>query len=114
MSPLILFLVKLATASKTVADATGTYENAAQKGIEKELVLWFRQNVAGLKLLAGDSDKLTIDEIAIGTNHGKVECVKAYKNRTGKSLIDSKNFVEQYFEQNGLSFCPNSFFQGVK
>jgi hypothetical protein len=47
---------------------------------------------------------LTVEEQYEGQHRGKLACVKLYKERTGKSLIDSKNDCEKYFEINGLKF----------
>ena len=35
---------------------------------------------------------------------GKVACIKAYRERTNKSLVDAKNDCEKYFNDNGLKF----------
>ena len=47
---------------------------------------------------------LTQSEIDTGRFNGKLDAVKAYKTRTGQSLMDSKHAVEQWFENNGLAF----------
>lgn len=47
---------------------------------------------------------LTTAEVEAGTSIGKLEAVKRYKQRTGRSLMDSKREVEQHFERNGLMF----------
>ncbi len=54
-------------------------------------------------------DKLTLDEIQAGESQGKLECVRLYKHRSGKSLMDSKRFVEKYFADNGLTFLPPQY-----
>lgn len=52
----------------------------------------------------GGHTALTQEEIEIGTTQGKLEVVKAFKNRTGCSLIEAKNTVESFFTQNNLTF----------
>lgn len=47
---------------------------------------------------------LTMSEINLGLYQGKITCIKAYRNRTGKSLFESKQEVEKYFRENGLTF----------
>lgn len=47
---------------------------------------------------------LTVEEQYQGQHNGKLECVKMYKGRTGKSLMESKNDCEKYFEINDLEF----------
>ena len=47
---------------------------------------------------------LTSDEVAQGINRGKLEAVKAFKNRTGVSLLDAKQNVERFFEAHGYEF----------
>lgn len=48
--------------------------------------------------------ELSTEEIRIGLNQGKLACVKAYKDRTNESLLDSKHTVEKYFERNNMKF----------
>lgn len=47
---------------------------------------------------------LTEAEVALGINKGKLEVVKAFKNRTGVSLMDAKQNVERFFEAHGYEF----------
>ena len=47
---------------------------------------------------------LTKSEIFAGQNHGKISCIKAFRERTNSGLLDAKNFVEKYFADNGLTF----------
>lgn len=47
---------------------------------------------------------LTNQEISLGVNIGKIAAIKAYKERTYKSLTDSKFAVEEYFKNAGLRF----------
>lgn len=47
---------------------------------------------------------LTLNEVDIGQTKGKLDAVKEYKNRTGKSLMDSKKAVEDHFSKNGIRF----------
>ncbi len=56
-----------------------------------------------------DEIYLTLSEEFAGTTKGKLECVKLYKDRTGKSLIESKKDCEKYFEANGLKFFSHSY-----
>lgn len=56
-----------------------------------------------------DEIYLTLSEEFAGTTKGKLECVKLYKDRTGKSLIESKKDCEKYFEANGLKFFNHSY-----
>jgi hypothetical protein len=47
---------------------------------------------------------LNAEEVYAGTNNGKLDCVRLYKNRTGLSLIESKRDCEQFFQDNKLLF----------
>lgn len=47
---------------------------------------------------------LTLEEIELGIDEGKLHVVKKYKERTGKTLMESKRDVEEYFSNNNLSF----------
>lgn len=47
---------------------------------------------------------LTEHEILLGQYISKVKAVQAYKNRTGFSLIQSKDAVESYFQNHNLKF----------
>jgi hypothetical protein len=49
------------------------------------------------------------EEIRVGKEVGKLELVKMYKERTGKSLMDSKNTVEKYFADQGLQFYKHVY-----
>ncbi len=51
-----------------------------------------------------DVNRLTNTEVDMGEREGKIACIKMYKNRTGCSLVDAKNFVEKYFHENDLQF----------
>lgn len=50
---------------------------------------------------------LTLAEEIAGSTKGKLECVRLYKERTGKSLIDAKKDCEKFFESHGLKFFNN-------
>lgn len=50
------------------------------------------------------SDELTSHEIELGIHKGKLSCVKAYRDRTGKDLITSKRICEKHFADHSLSF----------
>lgn len=52
--------------------------------------------------------ELNLHELNIGLSRGKLDAVKEYKHRTGKSLMDSKRDVERVFEELGLVFAANS------
>lgn len=52
---------------------------------------------------------LTVEEQYEGQNRNKLECVKLYKARTGKGLMESKKDCEKYFEANGLKFFSHSY-----
>lgn len=47
---------------------------------------------------------LTHEEVNIGREKGKLDCIKVYKNRTGLSLMDSKHAVEQWFSHYDIPF----------
>lgn len=47
---------------------------------------------------------LTKSEIFEGQTHGKIACIKAFRTRTNCGLVEAKNFVEEYFADNGLTF----------
>lgn len=49
---------------------------------------------------------LTDSEIKLGCEVSKLEAVKAFKNRTGVSLLDAKQNVERFFEAHGYNFRP--------
>lgn len=48
--------------------------------------------------------EVTCEEIQIGVNDGILEAIKAYKKRTGRSLIESKKELQTYFQNNNLKF----------
>ncbi len=50
-------------------------------------------------------DRLTPNEIHIGMHEGKVNVVKAYRDRVGCGLIEAKRFVEKYFSEYGYTFA---------
>ena len=47
---------------------------------------------------------MTWEEVNMGQTIGKLDAVKEYKHRTGKGLMDSKIFVEKFFENRSLKF----------
>lgn len=47
---------------------------------------------------------LTEHEILLGQHTSKIKAVQAYKNRTGFTLIQSKDAVESYFQNHNLKF----------
>lgn len=49
---------------------------------------------------------LTDSEIKLGCEVSKLEAVKAFKNRTGASLLHAKQNVERFFEAHGYNFRP--------
>lgn len=51
-----------------------------------------------------DNNLLTFDEISLAKHKGKLYAVKAYKERTGLSLMDAKNNLERYFKDHNLKF----------
>jgi len=57
-----------------------------------------------IEFVALNTHALTTDEVRLGLYSGKLECVKAYKNRTGASLMDSKHACEAYFAECGMEF----------
>lgn len=48
---------------------------------------------------------LTQDEINIGITTGKLNCVRAHKERTGLTLMESKRICEETFEKLGFKFA---------
>jgi hypothetical protein len=52
---------------------------------------------------------LNFEEIHAGLNTSKLDAVKAYKNRTGLSLLTSKWAVEQYFQDHNLRFYKQPY-----
>lgn len=74
--------------------------------IKTDLFNWFQDNVK--EIIEMESQKniigLTPNEVSIGLEYGKIECVKEYRNRTGKSLLDCKRDIEKHFEMNYLTF----------
>jgi ribosomal protein L7/L12 len=48
--------------------------------------------------------ELTEHEVYLGQCKGKLNAVRAYRDRVGCSLVEAKNFVEKYFSANGYSF----------
>lgn len=51
-----------------------------------------------------NDNTLTNEELRIGQENGKLECVKLFKERTGRTLMDAKRTVEEYFSVNGYKF----------
>lgn len=47
---------------------------------------------------------LTVEEVSLGKKEGKISAIREYRSRTGKSLIESKNMVENYFSKYGFQF----------
>lgn len=58
-------------------------------------------------IVAG-TDFITVNEQYLGEYEGKLQAVKAFKERTGMSLIDSKKTVENFFAKHGLKFYQGS------
>lgn len=56
-----------------------------------------------------NDDTLTDEELRVGQEDGKLKCVKLFKDRTGRSLMESKVAVEKYFEENGYKFYSPKF-----
>lgn len=54
------------------------------------------------------TDFLTAHEQYLGEYHGKLQAVKAFKDRTGINLISSKETVENFFAKHGLKFYQGS------
>lgn len=50
--------------------------------------------------------QLTPEEIELGTQKGKIPCIKAHRARTNYGLKESKDTVELYFDRHGLRFGP--------
>ena len=48
--------------------------------------------------------EVTSDEVALGISRGIIHAIKAYKDRTGRSLIESKKELQTYFQNNKLKF----------
>jgi ribosomal protein L7/L12 len=55
------------------------------------------------------SQELTEHEVYLGQTQGKLNVVRAYRDRVGCGLIDAKNFVEKYFSENGYSFAQQQY-----
>lgn len=89
-----------------------------RESLKNDLYNWFQDNIEEIKKLDNLTvkvktqreinyetfPKLTTEELRIGLDNGKLELVKEYKNRTGKSLLDTKQFVEDCFEKQGYKF----------
>lgn len=60
----------------------------------------YLQSSSGLGMIDG----LLPNEIEIGKEFGKINCIKAVKTRTGLSLLDCKNMVELCFSKNHFDF----------
>lgn len=111
MSKLIKELVAFAKVHSTMNEMP-YYDGAnIREAIKTDLYNWFQDNTDKIIQLEKDEEEkntvgLTAKEVSVGLNHGKIECVKEYKNRTGKSLMDSKNDVEKHFDINYLIFGP--------
>jgi len=73
-----------------------------------ELGLKFNDLQDSCMLLIGqllqNGPSLTAQEIYLGVNVGKIAAIKAYKERTYRSLTDSKFAVEEHFKNAGLRF----------
>lgn len=54
------------------------------------------------------TDFVTAYEEGLGKHDGKIHAVKAFKERTGMSLIDSKKTIENWFAKHGLKFYQGS------
>ena len=106
MSPVIHTLVHLANAVVSMKKATSMLTNDSTKGIEKELCRFFMSHVNEFAGLVDIENKeiLTDFEINLGMDKGKLYCIREYRARTGKTLMDSKQFVEDYFIKNNLLF----------
>lgn len=85
--------------------------------IKTDLFNWFQDNIEEIKKLNEPIPVktqreinfetfpyLTSEELRIGMDHGKLELVKEYKTRTGKSLLDTKWFVEDVFAKYNYQF----------
>lgn len=57
-----------------------------------------------IKLCQDGAVYLTVAEMHAGEQHSKLQCVKLYRERTGFSLMKSKQDCENYFELNNLKF----------
>lgn len=55
-----------------------------------------------------NDNTLTEEELRVGQNESKLTCVKLFKNRTGRTLMDAKKAVEEYFKENGYKFYSPS------
>ena len=51
-----------------------------------------------------NENTLTDEELRVGQCNSKIQCVKLFKERTGRTLMDAKKTVEKYFEENGYKF----------
>jgi len=49
-------------------------------------------------------DALTIEEVRVGLNSGKIPAIKLFRERVGVGLKDSKEAVEKFFAAAGLTF----------
>lgn len=106
MNPLAM-LVIFAQMYRQARNDLGDYSGTIEKEIEKEVVNFFKDNylkiAAEIRLLPGTvyitSMNITVpepthDEIDLARRY-KLDAIKAYKNRTGRSLMESKRIIEQ-------------------
>ena len=48
--------------------------------------------------------EVTSEEVELGVSCSKLLAVRAYRERTGRGLIESKKELEAYFQNNNLKF----------
>lgn len=77
-------------------------------GVEYRLILKILTEANCIKIESGMivrmNGMVTQEEERIGKTQGKLQAVKAYKERTGMRLMPSKIAVEKHFEDNNLQF----------
>lgn len=49
------------------------------------------------------------NEVSIGLNQGKIASIKAYRERTGKGLAESKDAMEKHFDKLGYQFYTYTY-----
>lgn len=109
MNKIIKNLVAFAKLHSAVNEMNYYDGQNIREAIKTDLFNWFQDNTD--KIIQIEKDELekntiglTAKEVSVGINHGKIECIKEYRSRTGKSLLDSKKDIENHFVVNNLNF----------
>lgn len=55
-------------------------------------------------LMFHPDNNLTMEEVRLGREHGKISAIKEYRGRTGAGLREAKDVVENYFIKYNLTF----------